>query len=45
MEAIEKHGYSQAEVLMVADNRTELLTQIDLVGLQTTGLEYVPYGG
>lgn len=45
VEVIEKHGYSQADVLMVAAARSELLTQIDLVGLQTTGLEYVPYGG
>lgn len=45
VEVIEKHGYSQADVLMVAANRTELLTQIDLVGLQTTGVEYIPYGG
>ena len=45
VEAIEKHGYSQADVLQVAANRPELLTQIDLVGLQTTGVEYVPFGG
>lgn len=45
IEAIEKYGYSQADVLMVAAGRSELLSQIDLVGLQTTGLEYVPYGG
>lgn len=45
VEAIEKHGYSQADVLMVAAGRNELLTQIDLVGLQTTGLEFVPFGG
>jgi hypothetical protein len=45
VEAIEKYGYSQADVLMVAANRTELLAQVDLVGLQTTGLEYIPYGG
>lgn len=43
VEAIEKHGYSQADVLMVAANRPELLTQIDFVGIQTTGLEFVPY--
>jgi hypothetical protein len=45
IETIEKHGYSQADVLMVAANRPELLAQIDLVGLQTTGVEYVPFGG
>jgi hypothetical protein len=44
IEAIEKHGYSQADVLMVAANRPELLTQIDFVGIQSTGLEYTPYG-
>lgn len=44
VEVIEKHGYSQADVLMVAANRPELLTQIDFVGIQTTGLEFVPYG-
>lgn len=45
IEAIEKHGYSQADVLMVAANRPELLSQIDFVGIATNGLEYVPYGG
>lgn len=45
VEVIEKHGYSQADVLMVAANREELLDQINLVGLQTTGVEYVPFGG
>lgn len=45
VEVIEKHGYSQADVLMVAANRPELLTQIDFVGIQTTGLEYTPFGG
>lgn len=45
VEVIEKHGYSQADVLMVAANRPELLTQIDLVGLQTTGVEYIPFSG
>jgi hypothetical protein len=45
IEAIEKHGYSQADVLMVAANRPELLTQIDFVGIQSSGLEYVPFGG
>lgn len=45
VEVIEKHGYSQADVLMVAANRPELLTQIDFVGIQSAGLEYVPYGG
>lgn len=44
IEAIEKHGYSQADVLMVAANRPELLTQIDFVGIQSSGLEYVPFG-
>jgi len=33
------------DVLMVAANREELLDVIDLVGLQTTGVEYVPYSG
>lgn len=45
VEVLEKHGYSQADVLMVAANRPELLTQIDFVGIQSAGLEYVPYGG
>jgi len=45
VEVIEKHGYSQADVLMVAANRPELLTQIDFVGIQSTGLEYTPFGG
>jgi len=45
LEVLEKHGYSQADVLMVAANRPELLTQIDFVGIQSAGLEYVPYGG
>lgn len=44
VEVIEKHGYSQADVLMVAASRPELLAQIDYVGIQTTGLEYTPYG-
>jgi hypothetical protein len=30
---------------MIAANREELLDQIDLVGMQTTGVEYVPFGG
>lgn len=45
VDVIEKHGYSQADVLMVAAGRPELLAQIDYVGIQTTGLEYVPYNG
>jgi hypothetical protein len=45
VDVLENHGYSQADVLMVAANRPELLTQIDFVGIQSTGLEYVPYGG
>lgn len=45
VEVIEKHGFSQADVLMIAANREELLDQIDLVGMQTTGVEYVPFGG
>ena len=45
VEAIEKHGYSQADVLMVAAARTELLDQINLVGVSTAGLEFAPYGG
>ena len=45
VEVIEKHGYSQADVLMVAANRPELLSQIDFVGINTNGLEYVPFGG
>ena len=45
VDVIEKHGYSQADVLMVAASRPELLGQIDYVGIQTTGLEYTPYGG
>lgn len=45
VEVIEKYGYSQADVLMVAANRQELLDQIDFVGIKTNGLEYVPFGG
>lgn len=45
VEVIEKYGYSQADILMVAANREELLDQINLVGMQTTGVEYVPYSG
>jgi len=45
VEVIEKYGYSQADVLMVAANRPELLSQIDFVGIQNSGLEYTPYGG
>ena len=45
VDVLENHGYSQDDVLMVAANRPELLTQIDFVGIQSTGLEYVPYGG
>jgi hypothetical protein len=45
IEAIEKYGYSQADVLMVAAARSELLTQIDFVGIQASGLEFVPFGG
>lgn len=45
VDVIEKHGYSQADVLMVAADRPELLSQINLVGVATTGLEFVPFGG
>ena len=45
IEAIEKHGYSQADVLMVAASRPELLAQIDFVGIKNSGLEFVDYGG
>jgi hypothetical protein len=45
VDVIEKHGYSQADVLMVAAERPELLSQINLVGVATTGLEFVPFGG
>jgi hypothetical protein len=45
VEVIEKQGFTQADVLMVAANRPELLAQIDFVGIQTNGLEYVPFGG
>jgi len=45
VDVIEKQGFSQADVLMVAANRPELLDQINLVGLSTTGLEFVPFGG
>lgn len=45
IEVIEKHGYSQADVLMVAASRPELLSQIDFVGIKATGLEFVDYGG
>lgn len=45
VEVIEKQGFTQADVLMIAANRPELLAQIDFVGIQTNGLEYVPFGG
>lgn len=45
IEAIEKHGYSQADVLLVAASRPELLAQIDFVGIKNSGLEFVDYGG
>ena len=45
VEPIEKYGYSQADILMVAANRPELLAQVDLVGLQTTGVEFIPFSG
>jgi len=45
VEVIEKHGYTQADVLMVAAERPELLSQIDLVGVATTGLEFIPFSG
>ena len=34
---------SQAQVLVAAANRTEFQTTIDLVGMQTTGIDYIPY--
>lgn len=36
---------SQAQVLVAAANRTEFQTTIDLVGMQTSGIEYIPYAG
>jgi hypothetical protein len=45
VDVIEKHHYTQADVLMVAANRPELLGQIDFVGIQSSGLEFVPFGG
>lgn len=45
VETIEKYGYSQADVLLVAAKRPELLNDIDLVGIQSTGLEFIPFGG
>lgn len=34
---------TQAQVLVAAANRSEFQTTIDLVGMQTTGIEYTPY--
>lgn len=45
VELIEKHGVTKEDVLMYAATRPELLTQIDYVGIQTVGLEFVPYAG
>jgi len=45
VDVIEKYHYTQADVLMVAANRPELLGQIDFVGIQSSGLEFVPFGG
>jgi len=36
---------TQAQVLVAAANREEFQTTIDLVGMQTTGIEYIPYAG
>lgn len=40
---IEHYGYSQADVLLVAANRAEFQSTIDLVGLSLNGVEYTPY--
>lgn len=37
------YGYDQADILLVAANHATFQTTIDLVGLQTTGVEYTPY--
>lgn len=44
--AIMKNGnYTQADILVLAANQEAFQTTIDLVGMQTTGLDYVPYSG
>ena len=40
---MEANHLSQAQVLVAAANREEFQTTIDLVGMQTTGIEYTPY--
>jgi hypothetical protein len=37
------NGYSQADILLVAANHATFQTTINLVGLETTGVEYTPY--
>lgn len=37
------YGYDQADILLVAANHATFQTTIDLVGLQTAGVEYTPY--
>ena len=44
--AIMKNGnYTQADILVLAANQESFQTTIDLVGMQTTGVDYVPYNG
>lgn len=42
---MDTHHVTQAQVLVAAANREEFQTTIDLVGMQTTGIEYTPYLG
>jgi serralysin len=39
------YGYDQADILLVAAKHATFQTTVDLVGLQTTGVEYTPYAG
>lgn len=40
---MDTYGYDQADILLIAANHETFQTTIDLVGLQTTGVDYTPY--
>jgi hypothetical protein len=40
---MEANKLSQAEILVAASNLENFQTTIDLVGMQTTGIDYIPY--
>jgi hypothetical protein len=42
---MQTNGYDQADILLVAANHDTFQTTIDLVGLETTGVDYIPYAG